>query len=76
MEEQLDMPKGSGAFISALAIVAWCLMSLAVVLVSWALGGTEYKDSIFGNVAVATCVAGIVGGNILLHWARHQNSHH
>lgn len=70
--ERLDLPRGSGAFISGVAIVTWCLMSLAVVLISWALGGAEYKDSILGNVAIVTCIAGVIGGNILCHWARHQ----
>lgn len=73
--EEADRPEGGGAFISGSAIIMRCLASVGVVLIFWTFDGAEYKDSILGNVAIVTCIAGIVVGNILCHWARHQERH-
>ncbi|MGE5467922.1 MAG: hypothetical protein ACM3Y9_10910 [Ignavibacteria bacterium] len=66
------MPRGYAAFLSGVSLLVWCIVGLATVLVSWAIGGTDFKNSIFGNADMALFAVGIVAGAWLVHWAQHH----
>ncbi len=64
------MPRGYGCFISGASLITWCTMGLLFVLVSWAVGGSDFKDSIFGDAAMMVFVAGVALGALLTAWAQ------
>ena len=47
---------------TALALLTACPIALFFLLVSWVAGGSAFKDSIFGNYALAFLFAGIAAG--------------
>lgn len=53
---------GSKHNITGIALIINCSMALFFVLLSWWLGGNEYKDIIFGNYAIAIFLVGIAAG--------------
>ncbi len=58
------------AFLYGIGLIAVSAMALFFVLVSWAIGGTNYKETIGGNVGILICVTGMAIGTLLAHTAR------
>lgn len=61
----VHVPKGSNLFAMSVGEVIWFSISLSFFLVSWALGGEEFKNSLGGNLILAALLAGLVMGVIL-----------
>ncbi len=61
------MPKGYGFFISGTSLISLSLLALFFVIVSWAIGGTDFKNSIYGDLAMTILVAGVVVGAVLTY---------
>jgi hypothetical protein len=66
------MPRGYGSFLSGVSLLTWCIVGLLTVLVSWAIGGDDFKDSIYGNADIIVFLVGIGFGVWLVHWAQHH----
>ena len=64
------MPKGDGLFIFGTSLMALCTLALFFVLVAWAVGGSDFKDSIFGNIDIVALGTGIIAGAVLTHFAK------
>jgi hypothetical protein len=64
------MPKGDGLFISGTFLMALCTLALFFVLVAWAVGGSDFKDSIYGNTDIVVLGTGIIAGAVLIHFAK------
>jgi membrane associated rhomboid family serine protease len=64
------MAKGDGLFVTGTSLMVWCALALIFVLVAWAVGGTEFKDSIFGDAAILLTCTGIVAGAAMDYLAR------
>jgi len=58
------------AFLYGIGLIVVSAMALFFVLVSWAIGGTNYKEAIGGNVGILICVTGMAIGTLLAHTAR------
>jgi hypothetical protein len=67
---EFHMQKGYGFFISGTSMMLWCTIGLFSVVAAWLVGGTEFKDSIFGDAAIAVFFAGLVVGAILTYWGQ------
>lgn len=57
-----DMPEVSGLEFASMTLIAWSSMALFFLLLSWAVGGTEYKNSIYGDYALVVILLGLVAG--------------
>lgn len=63
------MVKGDGLFLWGTSLITWCAFALLTVLGVWAVGGTEFKDQLFGDIAIAVLCTGIVAGSVLDYFA-------
>jgi len=70
LQTDFHMAKGDGLFIGGSSLIAVCSLGLVSVLVAWALGGTEFKDSIFGNAAMIVFGTGIIAGAVMDYFAK------
>lgn len=68
------MTKGDVLFIEGTSLMAVSGLIIVSVLVAWALGGSEFKDSIFGDAALAFAGLGFVAGAALDYFAQ-KNGH-
>jgi len=59
------VPKGPNLFALSVGDVIWFSISLFFFLVSWAVGGEEFKDSLGGNIVLAALLSGLGIGVIL-----------
>ncbi|HEX8963987.1 MAG TPA: hypothetical protein VF801_13380 [Rhodocyclaceae bacterium] len=66
------MPRGYASFLSGVSLLVWSIVGLLTVLVSWAIGGAGFKDSIFGDQFMAVFAVGIAFGIYLVYWAQHH----
>ncbi len=59
-----DIDRGGvfGLRTAALALLTTCPLALFFLLVSWIAGGSAFKDSIFGNYALAFLLLGVAAG--------------
>jgi hypothetical protein len=62
---EFHMAKGDARFIEGTSVMAMSAMVIVTVLVAWAIGGTEFKDEFYGNVALVVASIGFVVGAIL-----------
>ncbi len=60
--EDAHVTKGQNLFALSVGVIAWSSIALFFFLVSWAVGGNDYKDSIGGNYGWAIPVLGIMIG--------------
>jgi hypothetical protein len=74
VKDEFHMTKRDALFIEGTSLMAVCGLIIASVLVAWALGGTEFKDSIFGNAALGLAGAGFIAGAALDYFAQ-KNGH-
>ncbi len=73
-KDEFHMTKGDALFIEGTSLMAVCGLIIVSVLAAWALGGTEFKDSIFGNAALWLAGAGFIAGAALDYFAQ-KNGH-
>ena len=66
------MPRGYAAFLFGVSLAIWSVVGLLTVLVSWAIGGGDFKDAIFGNTSIAVFLAGTAIGAYMVYWAQHH----
>lgn len=57
--------KGPNIFALSVGEVVWCCIALFFFLVSWAVGGDDFKDSIGGNYTLVIVLLGISIGAVL-----------
>lgn len=61
-----ENPKGSNWRSSvSLCLLTWCSIALLSFLVSWVVGGDEFKESIGGNYTLIALLGGIAVGAAL-----------
>jgi hypothetical protein len=60
----IHLPKGPNLFVLSVGEVIWFSIALFFFLVSWIVGGDEFKDSIGGNIGLAGLLAGLAIGAI------------
>jgi len=58
----IDAPEVSGLKFASVTLIAWSSIALFFLLLSWAVGGTEYKDSIYGNSGLVVVLVGLIAG--------------
>ena len=66
------MSRGNFAFLSGVSLLAWSIVGLLTVVVSWLIGGTAFKDLIFGNEVIGIFSLGILVGAFMVAWAQHH----
>ena len=65
------MAKGDGLFLSGTTLMALCGMALFFVLVAWAVGGSDFKDTFFfGNTTIVLLGMGFIIGAVLEYFAQ------
>ena len=62
--KDLHAPRGPNVFAFSIAEVVWCALALIFFLVSWAVGGDEFKESIGGAYTLVVLLAGILIGAV------------
>lgn len=55
-------PEVSGLKFASMTLIVWSSIALFFLLLSWAVGGTEYKDAIYGNSAFVVILLGLIAG--------------
>jgi len=63
--EDIHVSKGPNLFAFSVGDVVWCCIGLFFFLVSWAVGGGDFKDSIGGNYSLVILLLGISIGAVL-----------
>lgn len=61
----VHFPKGPNLFALSVGVVVCFSIALFFFLLSWIVGGDDFKDSIGGNLALTGSVAGLAVGAIL-----------
>ena len=67
---QFHMAKGDALFIEGTTLMTCCALVMGSVLVAWAVGGSEFKDSIYGNAALAVAAVGFIAGALLEYFGQ------
>jgi len=62
----LHVPKGPNLFVAAKGAVACFAIALVAFVISWLVGGAEYKVLLGGNVTLVVLIAGLVISEILV----------
>lgn len=52
-------------YFTCTALITLCSMALFFMLLSWAIGGDDYKDRLLGNYAIPVLVLGVAVGMAL-----------
>lgn len=63
--DDIHVAKGPNLFAFSLGDIVWFGIALFFFLVSWAVGGEDFKDSIGGNYSLAILLLGISIGAVL-----------
>jgi apolipoprotein N-acyltransferase len=63
-----------GIIALSLALILLCAITLFFVLLSWWLGGDDYKDTILGNYTIPALFLGIAFGVAIRFFGRHQSA--
>ncbi|HEX8988814.1 MAG TPA: hypothetical protein VF816_12720 [Rhodocyclaceae bacterium] len=66
------MTRGNFAFLSGVSLIVWSIVGTLTVLASWAIGGSDFKNVIFGDVDIGVFTLGVVVGAFLVAWAQHH----
>ncbi len=67
---EFHMAKCDVLILSGTSLMALCGLVIAAVLVAWGVGGTDYKNSFYGDDALVVAGAGIVAGAMLHYLGR------
>ena len=63
--QDIHWSKSTDVFAIAVGAIYWFSLALFFFLISWAVGGDEFKASIGGNVSLAVLVVGVAASSIL-----------
>ncbi len=69
---EFQLAKSDALFFSGSSLMALCGLTITCVLVAWALGGSEFKDSFYGNAAIVLSFAGLLAGAAIDYLALRQ----
>lgn len=69
-DQEFRMAWPDRIFLGGVTLMVTSTMGLVTVLVSWALGGAEFKDSIFGDHALLVFLGGFLAGVALVARSR------
>ena len=61
----IHLPKGPNLFALSIGEVVWFSLAIIFFLVSWMVGGDEFKASIGGNIGLTVLAIGLVAGAVL-----------
>lgn len=61
----VHLPKGTDIFAISVGAIYWFSLALFFFLLSWAVGGNDFKASIGGNVSLVVLVMGVAVSAIL-----------
>jgi hypothetical protein len=67
---EFHMAKSDTLFLSGTTLMALSGLVGTSVLVAWLIGGSEFKDSIYGNAAIVLSFAGFLAGAVIDYFAR------
>jgi L-cystine uptake protein TcyP (sodium:dicarboxylate symporter family) len=56
---------GTEYHVTCTALITLCSMALFFMLLSWVIGGDEYKDILLGDYVIPLLILGIVAGMVL-----------
>jgi hypothetical protein len=59
------IPKDPNLFALSVGELVWVSIAFFFFVVSWAIGGDEFKDSIGGNIGLAVLLLGLAIGAVL-----------
>ncbi|MDD5250331.1 MAG: hypothetical protein PHY45_15215 [Rhodocyclaceae bacterium] len=68
--DEFHMARGDAFFIEGTTLMVWCGLAMVTVLVSWAIGGTGYKDALYGDAVLVIGGIGFVVGAVLDYFAQ------
>ena len=68
--EDVHVTKGPNLFAFSVSEAVWSSIALFFFLVSWAVGGDDFKDSIGGYYSLAILVLGITIGAVFAAFTR------
>ncbi len=63
--QNVHLPKGPNLFALSVSEVVWASVALFFFLVSWVVGGEDFKESIGGSISLAVLLAALLAGAIL-----------
>jgi hypothetical protein len=66
---EFHMAKSDALFFSGTSLMALSGLVLTCVLLAWMLGGADFKDSFYGNIAIVLSFAGLITGAVIDHLA-------
>lgn len=66
----VHLPKGTDVFAIAVGAIYWFSLALFFFLISWAVGGDDFKASIGGNVSLVLLVGGVAVSAIVAAMTR------
>jgi hypothetical protein len=66
---EFNLAKSEMLFFSGTSMMALSGLVLACVLLAWMLGGADFKDSFYGNVAIVLSFGGLITGAVIDHLA-------
>lgn len=69
----LHRPTSDALFLSGTSLMALSGLVLSCVLVAWAIGGSDFKDSFYGNAAIVLSFAGFIVGLGTDYFAQKQD---
>lgn len=67
------VPKSSNLFALSIGEIVLFALALFFFLISWAVGGDEFKDSIGGNLILAGLLSGLAIGVVLCRLTKPSN---
>ena len=56
------MADGAKYYVTCTSLITLCSMALFFLLLSWAIGGDEYKDKFLGDYVIPLLIMGIAAG--------------
>jgi hypothetical protein len=67
---EFHMAKRDTLFLSGTSMMALSGLVSSFVLLAWLIGGSEFKDSIYGNAAIVLSFAGFLTGAVIDYLAQ------
>lgn len=67
---EFHMARCDVLILSGTSLMALCGLVIAAVLIAWSVGGSDYKNSFYGDDALAAAVVGIIAGAMLHYLGR------
>ncbi len=67
---EFHMAKGDALFLEGTSVMVMCAVVIPAVLVSWPIGGNEFKDEFYGDAALSVAGIGLLVGAALDYFAK------